>query len=119
MHLHFSMWSVTSKDVFLVVKAILSDIYAKTVQIFPGGMKMHFVLDINTLPNLVTQGKIMHLCSKQPAFFSLVKEMTSHKIVSFDCSFVDKNSKEGTMQDRLMWLLSTKNEELTQFINVS
>ena len=52
----------------------------------------------------------MHLCSKQAAFLSIMKEMTFYEIVSFDCSFVDKNIKEGTMQDGLMWLLSTKNE---------
>ena len=72
------------KDVFLVIKSILSDIYAKSVRIFPGGMKMRFVPYINTIPNPVTQGKIMHLCAKQVAFLRIVKEMTSYEIMSFD-----------------------------------
>ena len=61
----------------------------------------------------------MHLHSKQAAFLSIVKEMTFYEIASFDHSFIDKNGEEGTMHDRLMWILSTDKEELTQFINVS
>ena len=49
----------------------------------------------------------------------MVKEMTSYEIASFDHPFVDKDGEKATIQERLMWIESTEDESIHQFVNVT
>ena len=85
------------KEFFHIVKVILSEAYATMAKVFPGNMKMRLVPDISSIPNPKTQHKVLHLCAKQAAFLSMVKDMTSYEIASFDHPFVDKNGEKATI----------------------